>query len=270
MFNIKSKLLLTLSLTGSASTFGAFTDNLYVGGNLAINNLVNKKDVTVSLSGVDPTTSPFITDSQKFDFSSGDNKFQFGFVGGYTFEFSSFNLSIEGNLNYNFGSDTQKITNWIAFNNIGNIETYSPEVDEKLKFGFGLFLVPEIELSKKINVFGKIGYNGVQFNSDSNNGSLESAGPLGASGDFNKWANGVALGLGGNYAISDTLTARFEYLYTFFVKFSKTSDELISQTVANDYLAVSPEGKANANYNLSTGTASLSLIYNFCQKKYYK
>ncbi len=271
--NLSKILLAGFLLNGSAFAnmlSGFNTNNFYLGGLLGVNSLENKKDVTVSLAGVDSNTSPFISSSQQFNISSGDHKFQLGFLLGYKFEFSNFNLGVETNFNYNFGSDLQKINNWLAINDGGNVTEYNPQVDENLGFQFGLFLVPEYELSKKTTVFAKLGYNGTNFHSDSTGGSLNSGGPLGASGNFNKWANGLALGLGTNLITDNKFTVRFEYLYTFYSKFSKTSGEAISQTVATGLGALGPIGSTNANYDLSTSSFLISVIYDFGNKNYYK
>ncbi len=130
-------------------------------------------------------------------------------------------LAVEGDANYDDAETNLSVIN-------PNGASGSVTLSEQVKHGYGISFIPSIVLSQlmrtaaHVAAFARIGYTRGNF--DVTN-SLKAAptSDQGFTGDVSEGVNGLTLGLGVNIPLHHHFSARFEYDYTAYASFSKTT-----------------------------------------------
>lgn len=183
----------------------AIAGNLYGGLNLGINS------VKIDKSLVYPIGNPPLT---SFNYNPGYNNFHGQLFIGDDFTLTEHvNLALQGDADLFTGSTQNTINNWFL--------TTNARVKEKLKYGFGVFLLPEYQFDERFRVFVGPGFVSSKFSTSSG----VTAGNLGVTGDVNRWLSGWAVKLGTANKIAPHWDFLLTYQYDQYSSFTRTSIE---------------------------------------------
>ncbi|KTD11293.1 outer membrane protein [Legionella jamestowniensis] len=172
-----------LSFNANASWYG--------GINLGVNTVNVDKKITYPLGDLLITSQ---------DFNSGYTGFHGQLMAGYTFLFTEqLGLSVEGNADLFTGEADHTIDNWFF--------STAAQTEEKLKYGFSLFALPEYYYNEKVHFFVGPGISSSKFEINSGN----TAGNVGVTGNYDKWLTGWGLKAG----VATALTSNAEILLTY-------------------------------------------------------
>lgn len=184
--NRYSMLIVSLGLLPfnvNASWYGAV--------NLGVNAVTVGKNLSYPLGDPLPT-------SQRF--RSGYTNFHGQLAAGYRFLLANhIGLNLEGNADLFTGKAKHSINNWFFFESV--------QTEEKLKYGFSLFALPEYCYSEQVRFFAGPGVSRSKFAIASEN----TAGNVGVTGGFNEWLTGWSLKAG----VANQLTANTEILFSY-------------------------------------------------------
>lgn len=126
----------------------------------------------------------------------GDNPsgLQFGLTGGYNYQSGNLLFGLEGDYAWSHIADSASPLPGVTSS--GNVQNLSTA---RARFGYSY---------DRALFFATGGYAGANIRGVLNNG------PAGSVADQSQWANGFALGLGVEYALTARISAKAEYLYT--------------------------------------------------------
>jgi outer membrane immunogenic protein len=175
MSRILKNVLITLAAFAVTSSAAFAGDGAYLGG-------VIGRDV-----GVTSTTFPAPGGGT---LENGMSGFAGGVFGGYGFDFDQFNVAAEAFANYS-GSDGNTTAG-----GAGNVKT-------AIQYNYGLAVLPGFKFTDETAMYGRLGFT---------RGAFRASGTL-LPASVNADLNGLQLGIGIETTLSDTLTARGEYVY---------------------------------------------------------
>ncbi|MCP0914735.1 MULTISPECIES: outer membrane protein [Legionella] len=188
------KIQFILFAASSLLPLSALHAGWYAGVNLGANFVKIEKDLIYPLSGATPTTASF---------RSAYNNFHGQLLAGYDVHIKDkYSLALEGNVDWFTGNSKFIIDNWFL--------TTDARAEEKLKTGWGLFLLPQYHYQDNIRFFIGPGISQAKF--AVNSGST--AGNVGVTGDFNKWLTGWGLKTGTGIHIHPKTELVLTYQYT--------------------------------------------------------
>ncbi|KTD25456.1 Uncharacterised protein [Legionella lansingensis] len=157
--------------------------------NLGINAVNVEKNLTY------PIGDPFATSE---NFHSGYTNFHGQLAAGYGFLLTNqIGLNIEGNADLFTGEAEHTIKNWFFSEPV--------QTEEKLKYGFSLFALPEYHYNEYVRFFAGPGVSWSKFAISYEN----TAGNVGVTGHFDEWLTGWALKAG----VANQLTPCTESFY---------------------------------------------------------
>lgn len=155
------------------------------------------------------------------------------------------------NNTYYLGGEAHLAYNGFVVNNFINVFGLAslPVYTVQNKWNFGLDFMPGYLVNNKFMIFGKIGYRAgigriiTRFHRP---------GFAAFENFWSGWVNGLNLGLGMQYAITDRVSARIEYNYTWY---SRTGDHTFIGPLAET---------ATRSASFNTQEVLVGLSYNFC------
>lgn len=167
----------------------------YAGLNLGPSFVYTKKELFYPLGG--PST-------KEAQYSPGYVGFHGQLNGGYDFwRENTFGLGIEGDIDYNSGQSKSTINNYFL--------SFNASTEEKLKTGFGFYLLPAWHLSPDVSVFIGPGVSRTKFRVNS---ALSTGGNIGISGIFDNWYTGFGLKAGVNFRLINNVDLIMTYQFT--------------------------------------------------------
>ncbi|ASQ45593.1 outer membrane protein [Legionella clemsonensis] len=192
--------LSSLSFNAEASWYG--------GVNLGVNAVNIEKKITY------PLGDPIVT-SQNFD--SGYTNFHGQLTAGYDVLLTELlGLSVEGNADLFTGKAEHTIANWFFSNAV--------QAEEKLKYGFSVFALPEYHYSKNMYFYAGPGVSRSRFEIQSGN----TAGNVGVTGNYDKWLTGWGLKAGVATLLTPNAEILLTYQFTQYEKITWTNIEPLS------------------------------------------
>ncbi|STX28548.1 Uncharacterised protein [Legionella beliardensis] len=186
---MNKKIILTL---GAMSLSFAAQANWYAGVNLGIDVLDTEKKLTYPLDDPQPTYSRFRNSSTNFHGQ---------LTAGFQLMFDQMGLALEGNADWYTGKSTYKINNWFFSENV--------RANERLRYGFGLFLLPTYQVNPYFRLFAGPGVNTSQFRINFRN----TAGNVGVSTNDSEWLTAWAIKVGTSGQIANNTELVFTYQF---------------------------------------------------------
>ncbi|KTD43154.1 outer membrane beta-barrel protein [Legionella parisiensis] len=196
-------------------SFSAYT-GVYSGINLGINTVTVHKDLRYPLEEVIPTSSSF---------NNAYTNFHGQLLAGYEYPFSAkFTTAIEGDADLFTGKSHYKVNEWFFNENVN--------AQEKLEYGFSLFLLPAYQCNESVRFFAGPGISWGRFVVKMDN----TAGDVGISTDFKQWLTGGGLKAGAITKLNNNLDLLLTYQFTQYNSTGRTQIEPISgDTLQGDY-----------------------------------
>ncbi|CEG57469.1 outer membrane protein [Legionella fallonii] len=181
---------------------------IYSGLNLGINSVTIDKDLLYPLEEVAPTSSSF---------SNAYTNFHGQILAGYEYPFSAkFSTSLEADADLFTGKSRYVINQWF-FNE-------SVTAEERLKYGFSLFLLPTYRYNESVRFFVGPGISTSYFAIK----AINTAGNVGVSENVSQWLTGGGLKAGAITKISDNLDLLLTYQFTQYTSTTQTQIEPLS------------------------------------------
>ncbi len=189
-------------------SFNAYT-GIYSGINLGINTVTVHKDLNYPLEEETPSSSSF---------NNAYTNFHGQFLVGYEYPFSAkFSAALEGDADLFTGKSRYKINEWFFNENV--------DAEEKLEYGFSLFLLPAYQYNESVRFFAGPGISGSRFVVNANN----TAGNIGVSANFKHWLTGGGLKAGAITKLNDSLDLLLTYQFTQYNSTERTHIEPVSE-----------------------------------------
>lgn len=183
--------------------------NPYMELNLGVSSVAINKDLTYPLDFPSPTTSSH---------TSSYTNFHAQIAAGYDFWINNeFSAALEANADLYTGKARHQVNNW--FLNDGAI------AQEKLKYGFGLFILPSYHVTPDTRFFIGPGVLTSQFEIRSG----QTGGNVGITGSFNRWLTGGGLKTGLATQIYDNTEMVLSYQFSHFNNFTGSAMEPLSE-----------------------------------------
>lgn len=188
-------------------SFNAHT-GVYSSLNLGINTVTVHKDLRYPLEEETPTSSSF---------NNAYTNFHGQLLAGYEYPFSAkFSTAIEGDADLFTGKSQYKINGWFFNENV--------VAEEKLEYGFSLFLLPAYQYNEAVRFFAGPGISWSRFAVNMDN----TAGNVGVSANFRQWLTGGGLKVGAITKLSNNLDLLLTYQFTQYNSTERTQIEPIS------------------------------------------
>ncbi|MGQ3888551.1 outer membrane beta-barrel protein [Legionella sp. CNM-1927-20] len=216
---MNKKIIFTLSAISLSFTAQA---NWYAGVNLGINDVNLEKNLTYPLDEPQPTSSNFYNTYTNFHGQ---------LTAGYEFILlNQIGIALEGNADFYAGKSNYTINNWFFSEDV--------RATEKLRYGFGLFILPEYQINPFMRLFVGPGIETSEFAINFNN----TAGNVGVSKKDKQWLTGWALKVGTEGHICKNTDLVLTYQFTQYENLTLNQIEPLS----GDYL----RGRYKPNVNL--------------------
>ncbi len=180
----------------------------YVGVNLGMNSVSVDKSLNYPIGGFTPSVA---------DYHSAYNSFHGQLTAGMIFPVANqFNIAVEGDADLFTGTASYTVKNWFL--------TQGSRAEERLNYGFGVFVLPEIRYNPYFRIFAGPGFNYSQFQVK----AINTGGQNGVSRNFDEWLAGWSIKAGVANAITPTTDLLVTYQYSQYGSESRTAIEPLS------------------------------------------
>ncbi|PWY57007.1 hypothetical protein DGG96_01255 [Legionella qingyii] len=181
---------------------------VYSGLNLGINTVTVHKDLSYPLEEGLPTSSSF---------NNAYTNFHGQILAGYELPLSTkFSTALEADADLFIGKSRYKINEWFFNEDV--------DAEEKLEYGFSLFLLPAYQYNESARFFVGPGISGSRFAVNMDN----TAGNVGVSANFKKWLIGGGLKAGAITKLNHNLDLLLTYQFTQYNSTERTQIEPLS------------------------------------------
>lgn len=203
--NRRTPLFLMSLLAGNLT----YANSFYTGVNLGINSTTINKNLVYPLA-----QAPI----SNFNYNSSYNNFHGRFFIGKEFSvLNRWSLALQGDGALFTGTTKNNISNWFLEN--------EAKAREKLKYGIGLFILPEYQFRDDFKIYAGPGWVYSKLSTTSN----YTAGNLGVTGNFNNWLSGWSIKIGTVNKLSDTCDFLLTYQYDEYNSLTRTRIEPLSE-----------------------------------------
>lgn len=183
--------------------------NWYAGVQLGANFVAVDKSLSYPLVSDSPITLA--------NYQSGYTGFHGQLLSGYEFALNdNVGLAIEGNADWYTGHSNYTVNNWFM--------TLGSHAEEKLKYGFGLYALPEYYYNSTTRFFAGPGYSTAEFAVNSG----FSGGNTGVTGQFKEWLPGFAFKAGVGTKLNEKMELLLSYQFNHFTSVSRSGVEPLS------------------------------------------
>lgn len=195
-------------IMASIASFNAYS-GIYSGLNLGINSVTVHKELFYPLEEEIPTSSSF---------NNAYTNFHGQLLVGYDFPLNDrFSAALEGNADLFTGKSSYKINQWFFDEDV--------RAEERLDYGFSLFLLPSYQLNEAVRFFAGPGITRSNFVIETKN----TAGNVGVSANFRRWLTGSGLKAGTVSKLTPNLALLLTYQFTQYERIARTQIEPLSE-----------------------------------------
>ena len=241
---MKRKLLLVLPLICFA-TSGFATTNFYLGVGGGGEFVINHKDLTIIFPPSPPPIAP-VPNETISRYASMFGGFGELFAGVDYRINPDFSLALEANGNLGSTEGKTQIRNFPKPVSGKPPVPININIKERLKGGYGVSLLPAVNLSPRTKLFVRAGAVRSKFTSSAGDDALSET----VSGNLHKWLWGGRFGVGGSVDLGQNFSARLEYDFTQYQTFN--SAEVLSDI---------NQTPVKVHYNLRNNQVWLAIAY---------
>lgn len=183
--------------------------DIYTGINLGINAITVDKHLTYPLDDSSPSTAHF---------NSSYTNFHAQILAGYELSIRpQWSTSLEFNADFFTGNAQHKVDHWYFEEGI--------DAQEKLDYGFSLFLLPAYHYTDRVTFFAGPGVSTSSFIIKAKN----TAGNVGVSENYTQWLTGGGLKIGAATQVTPSIDVLLTYQFTQYESMSRTHIEPLSE-----------------------------------------